>query len=96
MGPEPRFRRQIELLSKGSPLQRMRDLHLSLMAFLVTFTTAVAQTDSTSHRVQFVAVDEGVQVEVLDWGGVGRPLIFWRAMGTRLMRSTVLRRSLPA
>jgi hypothetical protein len=32
--------------------------------------------DSSPHSVQFVTVDQGVKLEVLDWGGVGRPLIF--------------------
>jgi non-heme chloroperoxidase len=43
--------------------------------------SAVAQTptpfrDPSPHRTQFVAVEEGVQLEVLDWGGTGRPLVF--------------------
>jgi len=37
--------------------------------------------DPSNHRVQFVTVDEGVQVEVLDWGGTGRPLVLLAGLG---------------
>ena len=36
----------------------------------------VAWHDPSPHQVRFVTVDEGVRVEVLDWGGQGRPLLF--------------------
>jgi non-heme chloroperoxidase len=42
---------------------------------------ASAQTDSTPHKVQMVSVDPGVRLEVLDWGGSGRPLIFLAGAG---------------
>lgn len=31
--------------------------------------------DPSPHRVQFVTVEDGVKVEVLDWGGIGRPVV---------------------
>ena len=31
--------------------------------------------DPSPHSVQFVAVDRNVRLEVLDWGGTGRPLV---------------------
>ena len=31
--------------------------------------------DPSPHRVQFVSVDENVRLEVLDWGGSGRPIV---------------------
>lgn len=31
--------------------------------------------DPSPHRVRFVAVDSDVQLEVLDWGGAGRPVV---------------------
>jgi pimeloyl-ACP methyl ester carboxylesterase len=31
--------------------------------------------DPSPHRIQFVKVDDGVQLEVLDWGGSGRALV---------------------
>jgi non-heme chloroperoxidase len=60
---------------------RMRTFYLILIASLVVSPQALAQTDSSSHKVQFVPVEEGVQLEVLDWGGLGRPLIFLAGNG---------------
>jgi non-heme chloroperoxidase len=40
-----------------------------------------AQTDSSPHKVQMVTVEPGVRLEVLDWGGSGRPLIFLAGAG---------------
>ena len=38
--------------------------------------TVVAEwRDPSPHRIQFVTVDEGVRLEVLDWGGTGRPVV---------------------
>ncbi|HXT16189.1 MAG TPA: alpha/beta hydrolase [Gemmatimonadaceae bacterium] len=31
--------------------------------------------DTTHHTVRYVAVEKGVQLEVLDWGGTGRPVV---------------------
>jgi non-heme chloroperoxidase len=59
----------------------MRNLYLLLIASLVASLKAPAQTDSSPHKVQFVTVEEGVQLEVLDWGGLGRPLIFLAGNG---------------
>jgi non-heme chloroperoxidase len=42
---------------------------------------AEAQTDSSPHKVQMVIVEQGVQLEVLDWGGSGRPIIFLAGAG---------------
>jgi non-heme chloroperoxidase len=52
-----------------------------LIAFFILPLEASAQTDSSPHRIQFVAVEQGVQLEVLDWGGSGRPLIFLAGAG---------------
>jgi non-heme chloroperoxidase len=52
-----------------------------LIAFFILPLEASAQPDSSAHRVQFVTVDQGVQLEVLDWGGSGRPLIFLAGAG---------------
>ena len=37
--------------------------------------------DSSSHSIQFVTVDRDVKLEVLDWGGVGRPLVLLTGLG---------------
>jgi non-heme chloroperoxidase len=42
---------------------------------------AAAHTDASPHKVQLVTVEQGVQLEVLDWGGSGRPLIFLSGAG---------------
>ncbi len=38
-------------------------------------------SDPSPHQVQFVTVDENVKLEVLDWGGSGRPLVFIPGLG---------------
>jgi non-heme chloroperoxidase len=38
-------------------------------------------TDPTPHKVRFVNVEPGVKLEVLDWGGSGRPLVFLAGLG---------------
>jgi len=37
--------------------------------------------DSSPHTVQFVKVDDNVKLEVLDWGGSGRPLVLLAGLG---------------
>jgi pimeloyl-ACP methyl ester carboxylesterase len=37
--------------------------------------------DPSPHHVQFVTVEEGVRLEVLDWGGSGRPIVFLTGSG---------------
>jgi non-heme chloroperoxidase len=61
-------------------VRKMRNLYLLLIASVVSLK-APAQTDSSPHKVQFVTVEEGVQLEVHDWGGLGRPLIFLAGNG---------------
>jgi non-heme chloroperoxidase len=38
--------------------------------------TAAAWTDPSPHTVRFVTVAPEVKLEVLDWGGTGRPILF--------------------
>lgn len=37
--------------------------------------------DSSSHSIRQVAVDTGVSLEVLDWGGIGRPVVLLAGAG---------------
>jgi len=37
--------------------------------------------DGSPHQVFFIPVDNGVKLEVLDWGGVGRPVILLAGLG---------------
>jgi len=62
-------------------MRKMRNLYFPLIALLAISLQVSAQTDSSPHKVQFVTVAEGVQLEVLDWGGLGRPLIFLAGTG---------------
>jgi len=57
------------------------------IALTVTFAGAMgaqrttAPIDAFPHTVRFVAVDTNVALEVLDWGGSGRPLVFLAGLG---------------
>src|SRR5579863_8409017 len=37
--------------------------------------------DPSKHRVQFVTVEDGVRLEVLEWGGSGRPVVLLAGLG---------------
>ena len=37
--------------------------------------------DSSKHTVQFVTVEPGVKLEVLEWGGTGRPVVLLTGLG---------------
>jgi non-heme chloroperoxidase len=37
--------------------------------------------DPSPHKIQFVTVDDNVKLEVLDWGGSGRPLVLLAGLG---------------
>jgi non-heme chloroperoxidase len=43
--------------------------------------TVAGAKDSSPHAVQFVMVDKDVKLEVLDWGGTGRPLMLLAGLG---------------
>jgi non-heme chloroperoxidase len=58
----------------------------SLVLGLVATATGCAQEstpwhDPSKHTAQFVTVEEGVQLEVLDWGGIGRPIVLLAGRG---------------
>lgn len=38
--------------------------------------------DASKHQVQFVTVEGGVELEVLDWGGAGRPVVLLAGYNT--------------
>ena len=56
-------------------------LRVFIVASFLCALNLSAQPDVSPHKVQFVTVEEGVRLEVLDWGGSGRPLIFLAGAG---------------
>ena len=40
-----------------------------------------AAQDASPHKIQFVTVQDGVKLEVLDWGGTGTPLVLMSGLG---------------
>jgi non-heme chloroperoxidase len=42
---------------------------------------SVTWQDSSPHKVMFVTVDKEVRLEVLDWGGTGRPVVLLAGLG---------------
>src|SRR6186713_2554281 len=51
------------------------------MRFAIALALALAPSaaqwrDSSPHEIRFVTVDSTVRLEVLDWGGAGRPIVF--------------------
>ena len=56
-----------------------------LVACLLGVSTAAqdgsAWRDPSPHQVQFVTVDGDVRLEVLDWGGTGRPIVLLTGLG---------------
>jgi len=67
---------------------------------LIAFTSflfaqeAAVWRDPSPRCLQFVSVEPNVRLEVLDWGGSGRPLILLNGLGGTLTASTTSRRSL--
>jgi non-heme chloroperoxidase len=57
-------------------MEQMKNRMLWLIS-LVALSASALQAQTT----QFVTVDKDVKLEVLDWGGTGRPLIFLAGMG---------------
>jgi pimeloyl-ACP methyl ester carboxylesterase len=47
----------------------------------VRATAATAWQDSSSHSIRQIAVDTNVSLEVLDWGGTGRPVVLLAGAG---------------
>ena len=61
-------------------------LWLLLACALLTGQAGLAQPlsawhDASKHQVQFVTVEDGVHLEVLDWGGSGRAVVLLAGLG---------------
>jgi pimeloyl-ACP methyl ester carboxylesterase len=62
----------------------MKPLHATLLLALATTLTAQDPTwhDLSPHTVQMITVDGDVRLEVLDWGGSGRPVALLAGLGS--------------
>src|SRR6266849_4348055 len=65
---------------------KARQAILVLSSILASCIVARAQEsapwqDPSKHQVRFVTVEDGVQLEVLDWGGTGRPIVLLAGSG---------------
>lgn len=58
----------------------VQGLPLTLDLQRATKTTAWPR-DPSPHKVQFITVENNVKLEVLDWGGTGRPLVMLAGLG---------------
>ena len=54
---------------------------LVVWALLGRNVNNVCRCDISGHKVSFVTVEPGVQLEVLDWGGTGQTLVLLTGMG---------------
>jgi non-heme chloroperoxidase len=56
----------------------------SLVPVLMVLAPGCAQGwhDPSKHNVEFIPVEDGVRLEVLDWGGSGRPVVLLAGLGT--------------
>jgi non-heme chloroperoxidase len=71
-------------LAQKLPTRSLQYMTLWIIAFTVLSASALCaqeSTDTSHHTVQFLAVEKSVKLEVLDWGGTGRPLIFLAGLG---------------
>jgi len=64
----------------------MNRYFLSVLGVLMAAATSASPQqiewkDPSPHTVKFVTVDENVQLEVLDWGGSGPPLVLLSGLG---------------
>src|SRR2546423_11202786 len=63
-------------MSRAKMIMRNAMLAVVLLGFMTP-----AASPETTPSIQFVTVDQGVRVEVVDWGGRGTTLLFLSGMG---------------
>jgi non-heme chloroperoxidase len=64
----------------------MTRVHMLVVWLTVLCATSAAQAQTTwrdpsSHQTRLVTVDDGVDLEVLDWGGNGQPIVLLAGLG---------------
>ena len=52
-----------------------------LCAQVTPWHGVVPPPDRTPHKVHFITVENNVKLEVLDWGGSGRPVVLLTGLG---------------
>ena len=80
------MRESLILLDRTSGVCRTFAVAIVLLGFGISIIHARqagggAWQDPARHEVQFVTVDEGVRLEVLDWGGSGRAVVLLTGSG---------------
>src|SRR5207302_3257566 len=78
--------------------QEGKELLLRCLPFIALLAPLYSQQfaswrDPSTHTVQFITVDKNVRLEVLDWGGSGRPVVLLAGAGTQRTYSTSSHRS---
>jgi pimeloyl-ACP methyl ester carboxylesterase len=70
-------------------ITRTRSVTLAIIVALVLFFVRPSPAqeaggwhDPSPHSIQFVTVDRNVSLEVLDWGGSGRPIVLLTGLGS--------------
>ena len=61
--------------------QLVSSISIILLANSLLAQSSVVWKDPSSHSTRFVSVEKNVRLEVLDWGGTGRPLVFLAGLG---------------
>jgi non-heme chloroperoxidase len=64
-----------------TPLRRTAAIALLLVCDTVAAQEAAQWRDPSPHSIHFVTVEEGVRLEVLYWGGKGRPVVLLAGLG---------------
>lgn len=57
------------------------DAHAAIQVNGCSPDASLLQAERSHYRQRFVSVDDGVKLEVLDWGGSGRPLVLLAGLG---------------
>lgn len=65
--------------------QSIKGVWIQGLPATLDFQRAIKETawvrDPSPHKAQFITVDNNVELEVLDWGGTGRPLVLLAGLG---------------
>src|SRR6266571_2431580 len=88
----------IPVSARRSPLTQVLMLHHSQRLAIAILSTVlmgtsyaqepVAWRDPSKHQVRLVTVEKDVDLEVLDWGGSGRPVVLLAVNRRRAMTSS--------